>query len=194
MDTLIAKLLFALGYLVPIIAIRGPHIKAKKTQTFRQDRKVGSDTAAFVLTTVGNAFVPLLFIVSPVFWFADYESPLWAGIVGAVLLIPGHWFFYRSHRDLGENWSPVLEVREGHTLVTGGIYRRIRHPMYTSVWLFVIAQALLLPNWIAGFGGLIPFTFLYFLRVGKEERLMLEEFGDEYAEYRKGTGRLFPKL
>jgi protein-S-isoprenylcysteine O-methyltransferase Ste14 len=62
------------------------------------------------------------------------------------------------------------------------------------VWLFVIAQALLLPNWSAGFGGLIPFTFLYFLRVGKEERLMLEEFGDEYAEYRKGTGRLFPKL
>ena len=45
-------------------------------------------------------------------------------------------------------------------LVTEGIYGRVRHPMYTAFWLWAVAQALLLPNWIAGFSGLIGFGTL----------------------------------
>jgi protein-S-isoprenylcysteine O-methyltransferase Ste14 len=106
----------------------------------------------------------------------------------------GNWVFWRSHRDLGTNWSPTLEIREQHTLVTHGIYRRIRHPMYLSIWLLVIAQALILQNYIAGFSGLVPFALLYFLRVPKEERMMREEFGKAYDEYLLVTGRILPKF
>ena len=66
--------------------------------------------------------------------------------------------------------------------------------MYLSIWLLVIAQAMILPNYIAGFSGLIPFGTLYFLRVGREERMMLEEFGADYQQYLNRTGRLLPKL
>jgi len=79
-------------------------------------------------------------------------------------------------------------------LVTHGIYRRIRHPMYLSIWLLVIAQAMILPNYIAGFSGVVPFALLYFLRVPKEERMMREEFGKAYDEYLLVTGRILPKF
>jgi hypothetical protein len=65
-------------------------------------------------------------------------------------------------------------MREDHKLITNGVYARIRHPMYTAFWLWAIAQALLLPNWIAGLSGLIGFGTLYLLRVGPEEEMMLE--------------------
>jgi len=104
------------------------------------------------------------------------------------------WLFWRSHFDLGRNWSPTLEVREEHTLISNGVYQTIRHPMYMSVCLWCLAQALLLPNWIAGFAGLISFGVMYMLRIGNEEQMMLEQFGDEYQFCMQRTKRLVPYL
>ncbi len=70
----------------------------------------------------------------------------------------------------------------------------VRHPMYTAFWLWAVAQALLLPNWVAGLSGLLGFGTLYFLRVGQEERLMIEAFGDAYRAYMERTARLIPWL
>jgi protein-S-isoprenylcysteine O-methyltransferase Ste14 len=110
------------------------------------------------------------------------------------LLAAAVFVFWRSQVDLAGNWSPTLRVREGHDLVTGGIYRAIRHPMYLSQWLWSLAQILLLPNWIAGFASLLVFLPFYFLRVPKEEQMMLDTFGQEYQEYIQRTGRVLPKL
>lgn len=104
------------------------------------------------------------------------------------------WLFWRSHCDLGKNWSPTLEVREGYTLVSNGVYQTIRHLMYTSVWLLCVAQGLLLPNWIAGFAGLVSFGIMYVLRIGNEEQMMLEQFGNEYQVYMQQAKRLVPYL
>ena len=78
--------------------------------------------------------------------------------------------------------------------MTEGVYRYVRHPMYSAFWLWAIAQALLLPNFIAGLSGLVGFGTLYFFRVGQEERLMLDAFGVEYGDYMARTGRVVPRL
>jgi protein-S-isoprenylcysteine O-methyltransferase Ste14 len=109
-------------------------------------------------------------------------------------MIIAAWLFWRSHADLGLNWSVSLEVRQGHQLVTHGIYRRIRHPMYTAIFLYGLAQGLLLPNWLAGWSSLVPFTIMYLLRVRREEQMMLQFFGDDYRSYMTRTGRLLPRL
>lgn len=70
----------------------------------------------------------------------------------------------------------------------------VRHPMYSAFWLWALAQALLLPNWIAGPAGLVGFGTLFFLRIGREERLMEETFGDDYRRYVARTGRIVPRL
>ena len=102
------------------------------------------------------------------------------------------WLFHRSHADLGTNWSITLEVREGHRLVTGGVYRRIRHPMYTALFLYCLGLALAVPNWIAGPSYLVAFGLLFALRLGPEERMMRETFGREYDDYAARTQRLVP--
>ncbi|NEP61756.1 MAG: hypothetical protein F6K31_33185 [Symploca sp. SIO2G7] len=66
--------------------------------------------------------------------------------------------------------------------------------MYTAIWLLTIAQALLLTNWIAGLSGASTFGILSFIRVGKEESMMLEQFGDQYRAYMGQIKRLLPYL
>lgn len=69
---------------------------------------------------------------------------------GLVCLAVGLWLFPRSHADLGTNWSITLEVREQHQLVTEGMNRHVRHPMYLALLVYSVGQALVVPNWIAG--------------------------------------------
>lgn len=71
------------------------------------------------------------------------------------MAILGVYLFWRSHADLGGMWSAHLEVRKEHRLITHGIYSRIRHPMYSAIFLITLAQAMVLTNWIAGPIGLL---------------------------------------
>ncbi|HKS26519.1 MAG TPA: protein-S-isoprenylcysteine O-methyltransferase [Pyrinomonadaceae bacterium] len=145
------------------------------------------------LAFVGMAATPLVYVSSDVLDFADYQLPVWTGWVGTLVFLAAIGLLWRSHRDLGRNWSQTLELREGHELVTKGVYRRIRHPMYAAFWLWGLAQPLLLHNWLAAFSHLASFAALYFLRVGREERLMLDHFGARYEAYMSRTGRVLPR-
>ena len=89
-----------------------------------------------------------------------FRRALWLGraVVAAAALV----MFRLTHKALGKMWSVSLQLKQDHKLVTTGIYRRLRHPMYTAFWLMALAQALLLPNWIAGTAGLVGFGFLFF--------------------------------
>ena len=107
---------------------------------------------------------------------------------GAILML------WRSHADLGRNWSATLRITGQHSLVTNGVYRRIRHPMYTAHLLWAIAQGLLLSNWFAGWAFLVLLGPLYLVRIPKEEQMMLEHFGEEYRAYKSRTGRLIPRM
>lgn len=138
--------------------------------------------------------LPLSYFFTPLLSFGDYHltpSLRWAG---AAVMVASLWLFWRSHVDLGQNWSVSLELRENHQLVSHGVYRWVRHPMYTSIWLWGLAQGMMLANWFAGWSVMPAFAAMYFVRMPREERLMYEEFGDSYREYARRTGRLFPRL
>ena len=125
---------------------------------------------------------------------ADYSSRWWAVALGAIIFASALWVFRVSHKALGRNWSISLEIREQHSLVSSGPYALVRHPMYTSFLLMGIGQALLLSNWIVGLAGLIGFAILFFLRVDKEEHMMLANFGPQYRAYMERTKRIIPYL
>jgi protein-S-isoprenylcysteine O-methyltransferase Ste14 len=135
---------------------------------------------------------PLVYVFTPLLTFADYRLPVLVPWCGAVVMAASLWLFWRSHADLGQNWSVSLELREGHQLVTHGVYRLIRHPMYASIWLWAIAQGMLLQNWFAGWSLVPVFAAMYFLRIPREEQLMCESFGEAYRDYMRRTGRLLP--
>lgn len=88
----------------------------------------------------------------------------------------------------------ALEIKEGHRLVRTGIYRKIRHPMDAHSRIFVIAQGFVLANALVLVFGVLAWGLLYFHRVPKEEAMLIAEFGDEYRDYMRETGRVIPKL
>lgn len=143
---------------------------------------------------MGMLLVPMIYSVSSWLDFANYTLPIWASWLGLAILAGGLFVFWRAHADLGLNWSPTLEIREKHELITRGIYGIIRHPMYASQILWVIAQPLILQNWIAGWLNMLVFIPFYILRVGAEEKMMLGKFGDQYRAYVQKVGAVFPKI
>jgi protein-S-isoprenylcysteine O-methyltransferase Ste14 len=189
--------IFEIFYWIAIIvemAIRAP-ISRKQRKEAKSERRVTLlEIIMLGLLFLAMFFLPLAYSVTTWLDFANYSLPNWAGWFGAVLLMFALLVFWRSHADLGLNWSPSLEIRTEHKLITNGIFAYIRHPMYASQWIWVIAQALLLQNWLAGFLNVLVFVTFYFLRVGAEEKMMLDTFGDEYREYMTRTGAVFPKV
>lgn len=185
------KTLLFLG-LVATIAIRIPYDKRSSLMKVTTSHRTLRENVLLFLVALGVLLAPLVAIFTPLLSFADYRPHPIAFLAGAACLALNVWLFHRAHADLGENWSKTLEIRENHRLITTGVYRTIRHPMYTAIFLFVIAQALLLPNWLAGPSGLVAFGLMYALRVGPEERMMIEAFGDEYRDYMRRTKRLIP--
>jgi protein-S-isoprenylcysteine O-methyltransferase Ste14 len=147
-----------------------------------------------VLVAGIGMMVPLLYLFTPWLDFANYNLPGWSGWLGAVVFAGAIIMLWRSHVDLGRNWSATLRITGQHSLVKNGVYRRIRHPMYTAHLLWAIAQGFLLSNWLAGWAFLVLSVPLYLLRIPKEEKMMLEHFGEEYREYIGRTGRLIPRI
>jgi protein-S-isoprenylcysteine O-methyltransferase Ste14 len=190
MNPWVAKAMVLAAALV-MVAIRAPHGRRSRSVKVAKSHKTSLETGLLVLAWVGF-FVPLIWVASPAFSFAEYPLRTGPVVAGVICLVIGLWLFYRSHTDLGTNWSITLEVREEHRLITQGVYRWVRHPMYSALFLYAVGQALVIPNWVAGPVNLIAFSVLFALRVRAEERMMLEGFGDEYAAYSARTKRLVP--
>jgi protein-S-isoprenylcysteine O-methyltransferase Ste14 len=188
---------FEIVYWAAIIiemVIRAP-ISRKQRKEAKSERRVNKqETMLLSLLFLAMFFLPLFYSATTWLDFANYSLPNWAGWLGVILILLSLLVFWRSHADLGLNWSPSLEIRTEHKLITNGIFGYIRHPMYASQWIWVIAQPLLLQNWVAGFIDLFVFTLFYFMRVRAEEKLMLDTFGDEYREYMNKTAAIFPKI
>lgn len=183
-------------YLIEYIAItvvRSIHTSPYRRLTVAQDRKSTLDVAMLGLAGIAM-ILPLVYLFSSWLSFADYALPEWLGWIGAVLFAGGIWMLWRSHADLGRNWTPTLGLREDHQLVTDGIFKRIRHPMYSAHLLWAVANVLMLPNWLAGFAFLVASIGQSATRVNAEEQMMIEQFGDEYIAYMKKTGRFLPRI
>ena len=189
--------IFTTSYFIAIVvemAIRAPISSQQKKEPKSTRQVTVQEKVLLGLLFFADLFIPILYAATSWLDFADYGLPTWAGWLGIAILTGALLVFWRAHADLGLNWSPTLEIREKHELITHGIYGMIRHPMYASQWLWVIAQPLLLQNWIAGWLNLLVFIAFYALRVRAEEQLMLEQFGDQYRSYMKKVGAVFPKF
>lgn len=179
---------------IAILAIRFYFGRLVKQNKIVDGRVTALEKLLLLLAFLGMFILPLVGVFTPWFDFAAYYLPDWTGWLGTVFFVLAIWLFWRSHADLGLNWSASLEVRENHSLVDNGVYRYIRHPMYAAFWLWGIAQALLLHNWICGLSYIGSFLPMYLLRVPQEEQMMLDTFGEQYQEYMTRTGRVMPLL
>lgn len=174
--------------------IRIPYGRNSLKIKSKTKKRTGLEQFLILLNFVSMGFLPGFVVFSSWFDFASMSLPSFVRWTGLIVYGLNLVLFVWCHRSLGKNWSTILEIREGHELIQKGPYKRIRHPMYTHFWLLIISQGLVLDNWIVLVYGILAWGILYFLRVKEEEKMMIEEFGDEYKKYMKKTGRLFPKF
>jgi len=121
-------------------------------------------------------------------WVMDGDALRWCGVAlytagGVLRLVPVF--------VLGRRFSGLVAIQQGHTLVTGGVYRVIRHPSYLGLLMGVLGWGLAFRS-VAGvliaLLNLVPLV----ARIRAEERLLAAHFGAEYEAYRARTWRLVP--
>jgi protein-S-isoprenylcysteine O-methyltransferase Ste14 len=138
------------------------------------------------------AFLLLYGIHSP--WLGALAVPIPDGVrwVGVALGIASLALYTWSRATLGAGWSSHLQMRVKHHLVTTGPYAWVRHPIYLAMIGFTTSIALLTANGLTIAFFVISVMDLA-IRIPKEERMMVEVFGEEYKAYMQRTGGLFPK-
>ena len=174
--------------------LRGIYGRKANRATAKEKIRPGLESFLVGLNVIGMTILPLLAVFTPFLGSFAIDVPEPARFVFFIIFACNIGLFYAAHRDLGTNWSNILEIKEEHRLVTHGIYKKIRHPMYAHFWIWVVAQGIVLANWLVLVFGVVAWGLLYFIRVPREEEMMIAEFGDEYREYMKQTGRVIPKI
>ena len=170
--------------------------KADKDTGEKLSRKVdGSAMMTFI--KIGGLILwlsPFVYLINPN-WMAWSktgfpESVRWAGVVVGIFCVLGIYWLFSS---IGTGITPVSATRKEHKLVTNGIYRYIRHPLYTVGSSLFIAFGMMADNWFIALLGVLAFIGMA-VRTPKEEANLIEKFGDEYRQYMKRTGRFLPKI
>jgi protein-S-isoprenylcysteine O-methyltransferase Ste14 len=137
---------------------------------------------------------PLVYLINPA-WMAWSKLGLpewvrWLGVGIGILCAFGIYWLFSS---IGSGITPVSATRKEHKLSTSGIYRWVRHPLYTIGSSFIVSFGMMADNWFIILMGVLAFIAMA-VRTPKEEANLIEKFGNEYREYMKRTGRFLPKV
>ena len=119
--------------------------------------------------------------------------PAWFRLLMVGVVALGTAFFVWALWSLGKNWAPSTYGRSDTSLETNGPYRIVRHPIYSGVIVFMVANAFLASNILIILFTIAILAVLYW-ETGKEEALLIARFGNEYREYMKRTPRFIPKM
>lgn len=126
-------------------------------------------------------------------YFLDDRAIRWEfAAAGALLYAAGVTLRFVAIRTLGRYFSTFVEIRDEHRLVRDGPFRFMRHPNYAGLILEVAGFPLLFNAWITLMLGVALFLPIVMARIDVEERMMVEKFGEAYAEYRREVFGLIP--
>ena len=183
--------------IISFVAHRGYYASRHKEtakSTLKKREEGPASKLAGILGLVGFAAL-LAYIIKPdwVSW-SSLPFPTWLRWTSLGLPVAGFALLQWSQNALGENWSDNPRMIKGQGLVTSGPYRIIRHPIYAAVLLILGSIFFLSANLLVGLGWIGMTILEVSSRIRYEELLMLEYFGEQYREYMKRTGRLFPRL
>jgi protein-S-isoprenylcysteine O-methyltransferase Ste14 len=174
-----------------------PAIKANKSggKILPDEKAIKNEgKTTFILRVISGmlflAFLILYSIYPPFMDRIHFDFPVWLRWAGTLLAFVGVAFWIYTQNVLDKYWSPQLQIQKEHKLITTGPYKVIRHPIYTAMFIWVIGLAFFTANMIFALFALLT-IFLLILRVPKEEKMMTDQFGDEYKKYMQSTRRFF---
>ena len=183
--------------IVAFAAHRGYYVKTRSKPEDATLKKREEGIVSKIAGLLGMAgFVSMIAYVINPRWlsWADAQFPFWLRWTGVGIALLGFVLLQWAQVTLGKSWSDTPRMMKGQTLITSGPYRSVRHPIYTAFLLILGSTLFISSNWLIGLFWTGMTILEVASRIGFEESLMLEYFGDQYQEYMKRTGRLIPKV
>lgn len=194
-ETIFRILLPAL--IIAFVAHRGYYVKYQsrpEDDTVKQRQEGMLSKIAGLLGMLGFISM-LLYVVNPAWLsFASLSFPAWLRWTGVGFALLGFALLQWAQITLADSWSDAPRMMKEQILITEGPYQFIRHPIYTAFILILGSILFISSNWLIGLCWLTMTVIEVVSRIGFEESLMIEFFGDRYLEYMRRTGRLLPKL
>jgi protein-S-isoprenylcysteine O-methyltransferase Ste14 len=96
-----------------------------------------------------------------------------------------------ARRSLAGNWSTSVTIKKDHELIRHGLYKYMRHPIYSGVLLMLIGSVLVVGT-LGAAAGFVLIFIAFWLKLRQEEKVMIKQFQEEYLEYKKMTKTLIP--
>lgn len=193
---LVYRGLFTLSGIIMLVIRIYYQSKVLHTKEKIELREGWASLAAGAVAALTTIVFGLEYIIYPgVFGFAyTWVYPDWLRWLGAGCLLVGIGLLWLAHHHLGKSFYSLIVAKEKHQFVQSGPYALIRHPIYAAYLLNYLGGGLLASNLVLTFIPLPCFALLVWLRMGKEEAVMIDQFGQTYRDYMDRTGRLVPKI
>lgn len=116
-----------------------------------------------------------------------------AALVGSMVVVPPAVLLaWSAARQLGKQWRFQAAISEGHELITTGPYRWLRHPIYSSMLMMLVATVLAWTWWPLGVAAITFYVIGTEIRVKAEEQLLTAHFGQQYMDFRRRTSAYIP--
>jgi len=164
---------------------------SRLTKSGGHDKK-GRDKGSFWVIWIAAA----IGITSGVFCAGNSDVPIARTLlipyIGLLVTIAGMVIRLRAVWTLGRMFTAQVTIRENHKIKSDGLYKILRHPSYSASVLSFIGLGISMNNWISLIVITAFVTFAMLYRIKIEEKVLIEQFGEEYKEYMKGTYRLIP--
>ncbi|MFW9900133.1 MAG: methyltransferase family protein [Candidatus Thorarchaeota archaeon] len=135
------------------------------------------------------AYLENLYIIAP---FIPFWNDLIVAYIGIIFLIIGGIIMVISRIQLGKYGTPVVHTGEEHKLVTNGLYKIVRHPMYFGAIMMTLGTYITFRSILLLIGAAISYVPLMRIRITVEEETLIGTFGDDYRNYIKRTRKLIP--
>jgi protein-S-isoprenylcysteine O-methyltransferase Ste14 len=142
----------------------------------------------------------LVFAIASVEWWVKTQLPLnilpsylTLTTIGYIFITAGFAFTLWARIIIGRNWSGDVELVQEHKLVITGPYKLARHPIYAGIFLAFLGTVLILVD-VTGIVLLLLSIYFFTKKSIKEEKLLIEAYGNTYKEYKKHVKMFLPYI
>ena len=161
------------------------------TSRAKEISKIPRLSAASFFVLVAIAILMLAFLPPSVLTARVLPLSGMLSLIGILIAVCGILFAIWARIHLGSNWAGMPMLKKGQTLITTGPYSIVRHPIYTGITVWVLGSWIALGDFY-GTTLLILTVIFCWSRIRTEEKLMLDNFGKEYANYKKRVKAFIP--
>ena len=162
----------------------------QKFKSETKDQKKDKST----LNILWVVIIPSVFVAVMVSKLTSFHirNQYWILYLGEFLIIIGVIFRWLIIKSLGKFFTVDVSIKENHQIKKEGFYRLVRHPSYSFALLTFLGLGLFLNNWLSLFIAFVPVFLAFSYRIKVEEQVLIQQFGNEYLEYKQKTKKLIP--